>query len=268
MQINLTQQKWSTLSAIGSCILILCLYSFEKGYIIGSSILLLICILAGFKQQLSWHKNLTLLAAAFIISLLPYIINSIQDFSNLTALKKAARGLPFLLIAAFWITFKPKKEVFYTAFAVALIISFAIMLNSYLAGFYRVYQQGFSINSLLLSVVACVGLLLPQTLKQNIKLRTLIYLAVTITMASIIIAQSKAPLLTLVAIMMIFSVYTFKKSRKNILTLWLLLIFSATTTLLLTDNKLLNRINASAENTSVYIETDNKELRDCQVLLA
>ena len=253
--INQKQSNWSIAATVGLSLYALCLFLFPKGYIVSSTILIVMALVAGYYKQLSWHKNLTLLTIACIIFIIPHLINLGMGTTELGFIKKIARGLPLIIVAAFLLKHPPKKETVYYAFASGLINCFIGMLHAYINGLDRVHVLGFNSIPLMITASAMLAFILPQSNSTNIKLRLYVYLAFTLTIATVVISQTKGVTLSVLVVLFVFSIFTLKKSKLNILILWLLLIASTCTSLALTDNKLINRVQESSRSLAQTIPT-------------
>jgi len=196
--------KWITASTVGVSFCALLLFLYPKGYTLGSAILLIISITAGFNKKLTWHKNLTLLAIAFVIFTIPHIISLAQASGDISSLKKAARGIPTLLVAALLIRCKPNQQTVYASFAISLIIAFIIMINEQISGFDRGDYAGFNLNPLMTAIVAVIAFTLPNIHTNNIKLRILIYTGLFLGVATVNMSGSKGPILALLVVGIVF----------------------------------------------------------------
>ncbi|MDX2320735.1 MAG: hypothetical protein QNK26_09095, partial [Moritella sp.] len=134
---NDSQSKWLLASTIGVCLYPILLFLFPKGYIVSTTILILIAIVAGYYKQLSWNKSLTLLSIAFVAFSFPHLINLLQETTSVHYVKKILRGLPLLLVAAFLVKHNPNKKIVSWAFIFALIVCFIGMLNAQMTGLDR-----------------------------------------------------------------------------------------------------------------------------------
>lgn len=272
MNPTLNQSKWITASTIGviSCALLLFLY--PKGYILGSAILLIISITAGFYKQLTWHKNLTLLAIAFVVFTIPHVISLVQASGDISSVKKAARGIPTLLAAALLIRCKPKQQAIYASFATGLIIAFIIMLNEQISGFDRGDYAGFHLNPLMIAIVAVVAFLLPNIHANNIRLRILTYTGLCLGAATVIMSDSKGPVLALLVVALVFLCIPSglnhsanKKttsSKKYSRLIGLVLLAGIVITSIGTNSILFSRISMSAQNLISHLEQPNSKTQE------
>lgn len=225
---------------------------------------MLMAMTAGYYKQLCWHKNLTLLSIAFLIFCFPHLVNLVQGTTDFHYVKKAIRVLPLLIITAFLLKNKPHKKSIYLAFMLGLIICFIGMLHAQLTGLDRQDVLGYNSIPLMIAAVAILSFVLPQSNSHCTLLKFSVYLTFTLTVATVVLSQSKGAALSLLAVVFIFSVLSFPKSIKNIVILWLLLFMSAGLTTQLTNNALINRINAASKNITTHLnkttEHDNSSL--------
>ena len=263
-----SQTKKNTTGEIAATLAVslfaVCLFSFEKGYIVGTIALMLCSLVAAYHKQLAWHSGLTLLGVAFILVLTPHIINLIQGTSDLDDIKKAARGIPLLLVAAFLAYNKPKQSIVYLALTSALIICFVFMLRMNLEGYPRRYLDGFNINPLMMSVTAVLAFILPKTNSQNKYLRLVVYSVFTLTVSSVVMSQSKGPFLALLSVLTVFSCCAllrhnkvFTTTKLNVVVLWLLLIASAVVTSSQINDGLISRISLASKEIAAEVAEAN-----------
>jgi cell shape-determining protein MreD len=163
---NDSQSKWLLASTIGVC-LYPSLLLFPKGYIVSTTILTLIAIVAGYYKQLSWNKNITLLTITFLVFIFPHLINLLQETTEIHYVKKILRGLPLLLVAAFLVKHNPNKKVVSWAFIFGLIICFIAMLNAQMTGLNRGDVLGNNTIPLMIATAALLAFLLPQSNSNN-----------------------------------------------------------------------------------------------------
>lgn len=257
------QSKWITASTVGVCLYPILLFLFPKGYIVSTSILILIAVIAGFYKQLSWHRNLTLLSIVFIAFSFPHLVNLIQETTDIRHVKKVLRGLPLLLAAAFLIKYKPDNKILNWAFIIGLIICFFTMLHAQITGLNRKDVVGHNVIPLMISTAALLAFLLPQSNNQDRVLKSAVYITFSLAISAIVISQSKGVMLSTLAMMLIFSLLTFKHSKVNILILWLLLTISAGATSLLNNNALTKRISTASKNITLVVNKsiENKAIK-------
>ncbi|QUM87904.1 O-antigen ligase family protein [Moritella sp. 36] len=264
--LNKSQSKWITTSTIGVILCALLLFLYPKGYILGTVILLVISITAGFYKKLTWHKNLTLLAITIIIFTIPHIISLIQASGDISSVKKAARGIPLLLVGAFLIRFKPKQKFVYASFSLSLIIAFIIMVNEQMTGFSRDNYAGFNINPLMIAIVAVMSFTLPNIHTNNIKLRILTYSGLILGATTIIMSESKGAFLALLTVLLIFLCMpsnlkrVSKKAYAGIICL--LVLGSIAVMSIGTNNPLVSRVSDASRNFITHIENPNSDEKE------
>lgn len=257
------QTKSQTISTAGVMLTAITLFLYPKGYILGTVFLLIISLIAGANKQLSWHRNLSLLTIAMLIFILPHALELLQESGHISDIKKAARGIPLLLAGALLIRFKPKQQFVYASFSISLIIAFIIMINEQMTGFNRSDYAGFNINPLMIAIVAVIAFILPSINSRNIWFRVLTYTAFTLGVSTLVMAQSKGPVLGLFSVVLVFSLTPLKSifstKRKHILILWLLLLSSVAITSIGTNSALLSRVSIASQNIILHVEKPNSE---------
>lgn len=250
---NDSQSKWLIASTVGVCLYPILLFLFPKGYIVSTSILILMAMVAGYYKQLSWNKNLTLLSLVFIAFSFPHLVNLIQETTDLRHVTKVLRGLPLLLVAAFLVKHNPNKKSINIAFIFALTTCFIIMLHAQMTGLNRKDVAGHNTIPLMISTAALLAFLLPQSNSHNKLLKYAVYITFALTISAITISQSKGVMLSTLVIMFVFSLFTIRKYKNNLLILWLLLIISISATSAFNNNALMNRINTASKNVSLAV---------------
>jgi len=268
-QDNLAQAPssgWATASTAGVMICAALLFLYPKGYILGTAVLIVISITAGFNKKLTWHKNLTLLAIAIILFIIPHIISLIQASGDIDSIKKAARGIPLLLAGAFLIRFKPKQQFVYASFSLSLIISFIIMVSEQMTGFNRGHYAGFNLNPLMIAIVAVISFTLPNIHTNSIKLRILTYSGLFLGAATIIMSGSKGPVLALLTVVLIFLFMPSNLKRvskkKYASIICLLLLGSIVIMSIGTNDSLVSRVSDASRNFITHIENPNSDEKE------
>ncbi len=216
-------------------------------------------ITAGYHKRLTWHQNLTLLSIAFVAFAFPHIINLAQGTTELNYVKKVIRGLLLLIVGAFLLNQPPQKKHIHLAFSTSLIICFIGVLKAQIVGLDRGDILGHNSIPLMITAVAILSLILPSTISSEKVTRYSVYTAFILTVASVVIAQSKGVALSLLVTLAIFSVFSFKVSPKNVAILWLLLVTSATTTSILTNNALISRVKDASHNVTNHINAAEEQ---------
>lgn len=253
---------WTTLSTAGVVICALLIFLYPNGYVLGTIILLVISITAGFYKKLTWHKNLTLLAIAIIIFTIPHIISLIQASGDISSVKKAARGIPLLLAGAFLIRFKPKQQFVYASFSLSLIIAFIIMLNEQMTGFDRNNYAEFNINPLMIAIVAVISFTLPNIHTNNIKLRILTYSGLLLGASTVIISSSKGAALALLTVVLIFLLMpsNFKRvSKKAYAGIICLLVLGTIALTSIGSNPLSSRFSDASQNFITHMNSNSED---------
>ncbi|CED61654.1 O-antigen ligase [Moritella viscosa] len=250
---NNTQSKWLLASTIGVCLYPVLLFLFPKGYIVSTTILTLMAVVAGYYKQLSWNRSLTLLSLAFIAFSFPHLVNLIQETTDMRHVKKILRGLPLLLVAAFLVKNNPDKKIIHWAFIFGLIICFIGMLNAQITGLDRSDVLGNNVIPLMVSAAALLAFLLPQSNSKNKLLKYTVYATFSLTISAIVLSQSKGVTLSALATILVFSVLTFRQSKSNIFILWVLLISAIGATSLFNNDALIKRINIASKNVTLAV---------------
>ncbi|CAM3051829.1 O-antigen ligase family protein [Moritella viscosa] len=250
---NDTQSKWLLASTIGVCLYPVLLFLFPKGYIVSTTILTLMAVVAGYYKQLSWNRSLTLLSLAFIAFSFPHLVNLVQETTDMRHVKKILRGLPLLLVAAFLVKNNPDKKIIHWAFIFGLIICFIGMLNAQITGLDRRDVLGNNVIPLMVSATALLAFLLPQSNSDNKLLKYMVYATFPLTISAIVLSQSKGVALSALATMLVFSVLTFRQSKSNIFILWVLLISAIGVTSLFNNDALIKRINIASKNVTLAV---------------
>ncbi|WP_083849966.1 O-antigen ligase family protein [Moritella dasanensis] len=265
-QNNVTQDissRWITVSTIGVMFYAILLFLYPKGYILGSVILLVLSIAAGWCKKLTWHKNLTLLAIAFVMFTIPHIISFLQETGDMSSIKKAARGIPLLLAAALLIRFKPKQQAIYASFAISLIIAFIIMINEQVIGFERGDYAGFNLNPLMTAIVAVIAFILPSIHTNSIKLRILAYTGICLGVLTVIMSGSKGPFLGLLIVILVFIFMPSRdkpsSNKKYIRFIILSLMGLIMVASMGTNNELFSRTSMAIHNLTSHFENPSSE---------
>jgi len=250
---NDSQSKWLIASTVGVCLYPILLFLFPKGYIVSTSILILMAMVAGYYKQLSWNKTLTLLSLVFIAFSVPHLVNLIQETTDLRHVKKVLRGLPLLLVAAFLVKHNPNKKMVYVAFILGLIMCFIGMLNAHMTGLNRSDVLGHNSIPLMIATTALLAFLLPQSNCNNKLLKYSVYVAFGLAISAIVISQSRGVALSALSVVLVFSVLAFRQSKSNVVILWLLLISAVVITSLFNNNALINRVNSASTNVALAV---------------
>jgi len=232
------------------------LFLFPKGYVIGAVILLLLSGYNVYKKRINWNPNLSLVMFSFVALLFPLMVNLLQGSTKISEFDLYSRLLFFGIIGAFWLKNKPNKTVVLISCCIALIISFVSLSYGHMTGLVRENHNGLNVIHMTTIMSALFAFVLPNVTVKNMNLRYLIYITLAAISSGMVLSVTKGAVISLVAVVSIYSLLTLRKSGKTIIAVWTVMLLSMLITSILTGNLLLKRVELSYTTVSKYVESE------------